>query len=52
VGFDEAAYRQYFPARQWQTLASGSTIIYGVPTRGGELEQIPAFFSVTRRRAA
>jgi SAM-dependent methyltransferase len=50
ISFDEQRYREYFPVDQWETLASGPTIIQGVPLRGAELEAFPAFFAVARPR--
>jgi SAM-dependent methyltransferase len=51
--FGERRFRQYFPEDAWETLASGATFLHGVPMRTRhELEQIPAFFALVRRRGA
>lgn len=49
--FGERRFRQYFPEHQWQTLASGPSMLHGVPMKSrNELEQIPAFFALVRPR--
>jgi hypothetical protein len=49
--FGERRFRQYFPDDHWETLASGSAVLHGVPMRtANELEQIPAFFAIVRPR--
>jgi SAM-dependent methyltransferase len=51
--FGERRFRQYFPDKAWETLASGPTFLHGVPMRTrNELEQIPAFFALVRRAGA
>lgn len=51
--FGERRFREYFPEDQWETLASGEAVLHGVPMRTQhELEQIPAFFALVRRRGA
>ncbi len=51
--FGERRFRQYFPEEQWETLASGPSMLHGVPmTTQNELEQIPAFFALVRPRGA
>jgi SAM-dependent methyltransferase len=47
--FGPTELAEYFPERDWRTLVSGPTIMYGVPLRpGGELQRIPSFFAVLR----
>ena len=51
--FGELRFRRYFPEAEWEPLASGSAVLHGVPMRTqSELEQIPAFFAIVRRRGA
>ena len=51
--FGEPRFRQYFPETQWETLASGPSMLHGVPMKTrSDLEQIPAFFAIVRPRGA
>ncbi|MEO7327132.1 MAG: hypothetical protein ABI193_01050 [Minicystis sp.] len=51
--FGETQLREFFPSDRWETLESGPTIMRGVPlTTKGELEPIPSFYAIVRRRAA
>ena len=48
--FGAAELAEYFPEPGWRTLASGPTVMYGVPLRpGGEMQRIPSFFAVLKR---
>ncbi len=49
--FGAAELAGYFPQPDWRTLASGPTVMYGVPLRpGGPLQEIPSFFAVLQRQ--
>jgi SAM-dependent methyltransferase len=47
--FGPAELSESFPPPEWQVLATGPTVLYGVPVQpGGALQHIPALFAVLR----
>lgn len=47
--FGPAELSESFPPPRWQLLASGPSVLYGVPVQpGGALQRIPALFAVLR----
>jgi SAM-dependent methyltransferase len=51
--FGEAELRAFFPIDRWETLESGPLTMHGVPlTAKGDVEPIPSFYAIVRRRAA
>jgi SAM-dependent methyltransferase len=51
--FGEAQLREFFPSDRWETLESGPLVMHGVPlTARGEVEPIPSFYAMARRRRA
>ncbi len=49
--FGEREYAATFPPAQWDTRASGTSVLHGVPLRhADQLMPIPAFFALACRR--
>jgi SAM-dependent methyltransferase len=48
--FGEAEVKAYFPADRWEVLASGATTMDTLPLTKTEIETLPSYFAVVRRR--
>jgi SAM-dependent methyltransferase len=47
--FGPSELAEHFPEPAWRVLASGPTVMFGVPLRkGGPLQEIPSFFAILR----